>query len=124
MRPTSVKDMAAPIMAAAQTMANAPDGEPGQARFQAMPSAPPRTAPVASVGVNRPPDAPLPRHMAVTSGLSANRVSSRPRLPMPRNASRAMSRPLPNSCGYQMPMTPRMPKAITGANSAVVPVAR
>ena len=79
---------------------------------------------MASVGVNRPPDAPLPRHRAVTSGLSANRVSSRPALLRPRNASRAMSRPLPNSCGYQMPMTPRMPKAITGANSAVVPVAR
>jgi len=37
-------------MAAAQTMAKAPDGEPGQARFHAMPSAPPRTAPAASVG--------------------------------------------------------------------------
>ena len=79
-RPDSGACIDAPIMAAALTMANAPDGEPGQASFQAMPAAPPRTAPVASVGVNRPPDAPLPRHMAVTSGLSANRVSSRPPL--------------------------------------------
>ena len=123
-RPDSGACMAAPIMAAAQTMANAPDGDPGQARFHAMPSAPPRTAPVLSVGVNSPPDAPLPRQRAVTSGLSANSVSIRLRPLRPRNASRAMSRPLPNSCGYQMPMTPRMPKAISGANSTLVPLAR
>jgi len=123
-RPDSGACMAAPIMAAAPTMANAPDGEPGQARFHAMPSAPPRTAPVLSVGVNSPPDAPLPRHRAVTSGLSANRISIRPKALSPRNASRAMSRPLPNSCGYQMPMTPRTPKAISGANSTLVPLAR
>ena len=32
----------------------------------------------ASVGVNSPPDAPLPRHRAVTSGLRANSGSIRP----------------------------------------------
>ena len=37
-KPDSGACIDAPIMAAAQTMANAPDGEPGQARFQAMPN--------------------------------------------------------------------------------------
>jgi hypothetical protein len=91
--------MAAPIMAAAQTMANAPDGDPRQARFHAMPSAPPRTAPVLSVGVNSPPDAPLPRHRAVTSGLSANSVKHQAEAAEPEERVAAMSRPLPKSCG-------------------------
>ena len=37
-RPDSGACIAAPIMAAAPTMAKAPDGDPGQARLQAMPS--------------------------------------------------------------------------------------
>jgi hypothetical protein len=64
-----------------------------------MPAAPPSTAPVLSVGVNSPPDAPLPRHSAVTSGLRAARGSRTASPAVPRNASLAMFLPLPNSCG-------------------------
>jgi hypothetical protein len=122
--PDSGACIAAPIMAAAPIIAKAPDGEPGQARFQAMPRAPPSTAPVLRVGVNRPPDAPQPRHSAVSSGLSAPRVRNRPIEPAPRKASRAMSFPLPNSWGYQIPMTPRTPKAASRANKAARSAAR
>jgi hypothetical protein len=97
--PASGACIAAPSMAAAPTSAYAPAGEPGQARLQMIPATPPSMAPVLSVGVNSPPDAPLPRHSAVTSGLSANSASSRTSPSRPRNASCAMSLPLPNSCG-------------------------
>ena len=91
--------MAAPSMAAAPTSAYAPVGDPGQAWLHAIPAAPPRTARVLKVGVNSPPDAPLPRHIAVTRGLRANKASKRTRPSEPKKASWAMSFPLPRSCG-------------------------
>jgi hypothetical protein len=73
----------APSTAAAPTMAYAPIGEPGQASDQANPSSPPSTAPLLSVGVNSPPDAPLPRQSAVTSGLRMKRAESSAIPPFP-----------------------------------------
>jgi hypothetical protein len=121
-RPVSGACIAAPSIAAAQTSAYAPDGEPGQAADQAIPAAAPSTAPVDSVGVNSPPDAPLPRHAAVASGFSTNSVSRIANPPVPANASAAMSRPLPNNCGSPNPITPSSPIVTTWAATAFSPV--
>jgi hypothetical protein len=114
--PVSGACMAAPIIAAAHTIAYAPAGEPGHSSDQASPVPAPSTAPVDRVGVNSPPAAPLPRQAAVTSGFSANRARNASVPPAPRNASCAMSLPLPNSCGYAKPSRPSSPKVtiITG----------
>ena len=77
-----------------------------------------------SVGVNSPPDAPLPRQTAVTRGLRADRAISRLKLLRLRKAPYAMSLPFPSNSGYQMLMIPRTPKASTGANRTLTPVAR
>ena len=60
---------------------------------------PPKAAPVLKVGVSRPPEAPLPRHIAVTSGFSTNKVRRSDAPLLPRNASNAMPFPLPNNWG-------------------------
>ncbi len=87
---------------------------------QAWPSSAPNSRPSTSVGVNRPPGAPLPRQAAVTSGLRTRSTASSPTESLPTNASCASSLPLPSSCGYWIARAPSAPKMTIGASTRSV----
>ncbi len=104
-------------IAAAPSSANNPGGTPGQSHDQGKPSTPPSAAPTARDGVNRPPGAPLPRHMMVAAGRRSRSATSSSGPMCPVNASSAMSRPLPSNCGSGIDAAPSTPSAATGAHT-------
>jgi len=110
--------VAAASMAPAPMTAQAPGSVPaaGATSVQSRPRPPPSSAPQVIVGVNRPPGAPAPRHMAdAAMRAKASDSVSHTGPAWSRKLRWTTSMPLPSSCGRTMETAPSARNAAMGA---------